>query len=209
MAAKDINTYVADTGFGDGTNVTKFEADGTMKAEGNATVWDDVAGTINGANLSSTAGTADFDWAENCIAFGASGDITDDGDRIMMNVQIPHATKVDSTACLHVHYEQTEAATTPRTFTGKYRLQSNGAAKTTSWTDFSVSTADGNVLTYASGTLNQICDLADVDLTGAGISSTLQVWLTRSDAEAGDVNVTFLDIHVEMDTLGSRSEFSK
>jgi len=205
----DINDYAEDVGFGDGTNVTKFEADGTMAIEGNGTTWDDVAGTINGANLSSTAGTADFDWAESCVVFEPSGDITDDGDRIMMNVQIPHATKADSSAELHVHYEQTEAATTPRTFTGKYRLQSNGAAKTTSWTDFSVDTDDGNVLSYTSGTLNQICELASVDLTGAGISSTLQVWLTRSDAESGDVNVTFLDIHVETDTLGSRSEYSK
>jgi len=174
----DINTYTAGTGFGDGTNVTKFESDGTI-------------------------------WDENCVAFSASGAIADDGDRIIMNVQIPHATKTDSTAYLHCHYEQTEAATTPREFDGRYRLQSNGSTKTTSWTTFTISTADGNVLPYTSGTLNQICELADVDLTGAGISSTLQVQLTRSDAEAGVVNLTFLDIHTESDQLGSKLQYSK
>ena len=205
----NINDYAENTGFGDGVNVTKFEADGTLKSTGTATTWDDVVGAISGANLSQVAGTADFDWDENCVVFGVNGDITDDGDRIMMNVQIPHKTKVDSSAELHVHYEQTEAATTPRVFTGRYRLQSNGSAKVTAWTDFVVSTVDGNVLTYTSGTFNQICDLASIDLTGAGISSTLQVQLTRSDAATGDVNVTFLDIHVETDTLGSREQFVK
>jgi len=205
----DINDYVKDTGFGTGANRIKFEADGSLVMEGDATQWDDVVGPILGSNLSANAGTADYDWDENCVAFSASGDIADDGDRISMNVQIPHRTKTGSTACLHCHYEQTEADTTPRTFTGRYRLQSNGAAKTTSWTDFVISTADGNALSYTSGTLNQICELADVDLTGAGISSTLQIQLTRSDAESGVVNMTFCDIHVEMDTLGSRSEYTK
>ena len=52
--------------------------------------------------------------------------------------------------------------------------------------------------------------LVDVDWSATGISATVQFRLTRSDAVAGVVLVTFVDGHVERDQeRGSRLEYVK
>ena len=203
----NINDYVKTVGLGTGANRTKIEADGTLKFEGDATVWDDIVGSLIGKSLSSTAGQVDYNWDENAIAFGPNGDIDTAADLINFSVQIPHSAIVDGTIDLHVHWEQTDS--TARQFTVRHRVQNNGSAKTTTWTENIVSSQTDDKFTYTSGTLNQISDLVSIDMTGIGISSVVQFKIARTDAVAGDINVTFVDVHVEKDTLGSRQEYVK
>jgi len=203
----NINDYVKTVGLGSGANRTKIEADGTLTFEGDATVWDDIVGSLIGKTLSSTAGKVDYNWAENSITFASGGDIDVANDVINFNVQIPHASKVDSAIDLHMHWEQVDS--TAREFTIRHRVQNNGSAKTTDWTENIVSTQADDKFTYTSGTLNQISDLVQISMTGIGISAVVQFQIARTDAVAGDIEVTFVDMHVEKDTLGSREEYVK
>lgn len=170
--------------------------------------FDDVTGHLTGASLYSVPGTADYDFAEGCVVFQPSGDITDDGDCIVLSLQIPHSAKTGAPLLMHCHFEQTSELV--RTFTFQYRVQVNGAAKVTAWTEAeSVSTTTEGVLglLYVDGTLNQVARLCSVPITG--LSSIVQFRLTRSDATAGNVNVNFIDGHIEKDSTGSRQEYIK
>ena len=172
------------------------------------TGWDDLTTSLIGRRLASNAGTVDYNWAENSISFSPSGDITDVNDCVNWNVQKPHGAKDDSVFKLHMHWEQTDATT--REFKLRYRIQENNSAKTTAWTEVTIDTNTNNVFSYTSGTLNQITRLADIDWSNVSLSSTVQFRMTRSDATAGVVDVTFVDGHVEYDQArGSAQEYVK
>lgn len=179
---------------------------GTLKFQGTSTVWDDLRTSLIGRRLASTAGTVNYDYAENAVVFSPNGTITDTNDTVVFNFQLPHAAIADGSLKVHMHYEQDTATT--RTFALRYRIQDNGEAKTTAWTTVSASTGS-SVFPYTGGTINNILPLATVDLTGIGISAVVQVQMTRTDSNTGDVNVTFIDGHFEMDQLGSDTEYTK
>ena len=203
-----IGDYFKNIGVGSGANRLKIEADGTIKREGDATVWDDLVTSLIGSRLYSTAGKVNYNYAENAVEFQPGGSISTEADVINFNFQHPHAAVVNGSLKLHIHWEQPNS--TDREFTVRYRIQKNGQEKTTAWTTVVVAAnATNNVFAYVSGTLNQITPLASIDMTDAGISATVQVQMARTDSETGNILGTFLDAHVEYDTDGSRSEYSK
>jgi len=205
---REINEYAKNTGFGAGANRFKIEEDGTAVRVGDVTTWDDLVGSLTGKRLSSTSGKVAYDYTENAILFLPGGSISTEADIVNFNFQYPHAAIVDGIMALHIHWEQPDA--TEREFTLKYRVQKNSAAKNTTWTTVVIATSEANnVFPYVSGVLNQITPLADVDMTDAGISATVQFQLARTDGESGDIRATFVDAHIERDTDGSRSEYVK
>lgn len=189
-------------------NYTEIEADGTISCKGDATTWKDIVNSIIGRRLSANPGTLDYNWNENTISAAPSGDISDQNDRAIFNLEYNHDLITDGKMDIHVHWEQPDA--TERTFTIQYRIQKNGQPKTTTWTTVNtISTPENNKFEYVSGTLNQITDISDIDMTGAGLSATVQFRFTRSDANAGNIEIAFVDAHVEGDSFGSREEYVK
>lgn len=189
-------------------NYTEIESDGTIVAKGNATVWDDVVTALIGRRLYSTTGKLDFDWDENAVKFQPGGLITDRNDRLLLNYQYMHGAKSNGEMRLHAHWEQT--STDKIVFTVQYRIQSNGQAKTTDWTTVTANSDDNNVYDYpGSGTFNNIIELAHIDMTGAGISATVDLRIARTDTTADNILVKFIDVHQELDTNGSHSEYVK
>jgi hypothetical protein len=98
-------------------------------------------------------------------------------------------------------------------FTLRWRLQRNGYAKATSWSTITCNPGVGgddvfNFTTEADGLYNQISRFDDITIT-CGLSDTIQFQLTRSDANVGDIPVTFFDIHGQVDSDGSEDEISK
>lgn len=181
---------------------------GHLSLTGDATCWDDLRESLNGDNLFSAPGKADYDWEELAVTFDPSGSIATDADLITQTYQLPHACKADSILKLHIHWWQTDATT--RQFTWKYRLQNQRAAKTTAWSDpINVGTNANNAEPYVSGTLNQITALGNIDITGLSLSSMVQIKLTRTDAVAGKLFATYLDLHYEIDSFGSNFEYIK
>lgn len=194
--------------FGTDPDYAEFEADGTLVYHGGATVWEDIQGNLAGRLLESTAGKVNYNWLENTITFQSGGVITNQQDRVIWNIQLPHARKTDSEITLHFHWEQVDAVA--REFTFQYRVQAGGDAKTTGWQTVVVDTSVAqSAYPYVSGTLNQITGVTSIDLTGVELSSVIQFRMARTDAVAGDIEVTFVDCHAELDTDGSREAFVK
>ena len=199
---------------GDGVNQTTFESDGTMVAEGSATTWIDVLG--NASNVKSQGAGVSVNAAEQTIEFLTTANPATD--YAWFTIQIPHQWKVGTKLYPHIHWQQT-ANTNPNMGIA-YRWQKNGS--TTDAGTFMLDTQMTNVFTYTSGTLNQISHGLN-DITppvGAGLSDILQIRVLRdrnnilgafsgSDTYNATVSVTSVDIHMECDTLGSRTQFTK
>ena len=204
---RDIQDFVRNTGFGAGSDRTKFEADGTAHRGGDATTWDDLVSSLIGSRLSSTAGKVGYDYDDLAIVFNPGGSISTEADRVGLNQQYPHAAVVDGSVRFHIHWWQDTAVT--REITVEYRIQKNNELKEDVWTQVVVDTNTNNVFAYTSGALKQITSHVDIDMTDAGISATVQIRFARTDSNSGDMLMTFADSHVERDTEGSRSEFVK
>jgi len=194
-------------------NYTQFEPDGTMVAYGDATCWRDELQSLIGQRLESPGSDITRDLAEGTVVFD---DATTLADYVTMNVQLNHDRKIGENVEVHVHWFQA-SANVPNWLV-QYRWQSNGDAKVTAWTD----SADQNeVFTYTSGTILQITDLAEITPpAGDGVSDILQLRLIRdtdndsglfagTDPLTGDVAAVNMDVHMIINTLGSRLEYQK
>lgn len=189
-------------------NYTDIEADGSLSYKGDATIWDDLVGSLIASRLTSTSGKLNYNYDENTITMQSGGAPTNINDRLIFNHQKPHAAKTSSTFNLHIHWEQ--VSTNIIIWQIDYRIQHNDQLKTIAWTTVTANTTDDNVFSYpGSGTFNQITRLVDIDWSTAALSSTLQFRLTRIDVTTGDIEATFVDGHVEYDSDGSRQEFIK
>jgi len=197
---------------GDGVNYTEFASDGTLTQSGTATTFNDLQGSVlslkqlgSGVSTNSTENTAEFTTEANL------------SDYLYDNYQLNHAWLLGSDLNLHIHWEQT-SADTPNML-ARYRWQKQGDAKTSTWTDHVIGT---NAFTYpGSGTINQIShgDLITPP-TGYGLSDVVQIRVLRdnsnasglfagADSYAGAWSISFIDIHIQTDALGSNTEFSK
>ena len=191
-----------------GGNYVEISTNGVIRLFGAATCWDDVIGNLVNRRLYSVAGKLAYNYANNSITASPSGDIEDVDDCLIDNIQIPHAAKADGVIRQHIHWEQPDAKS--YIWTRRYRMQSNGQAKVTDWvTDTAEANSSDDLITYVSGTLNQITRFPDIDITDAGISATFQTRIARTDSETGDVEMVFLDTHMELDSFGSDYEFVK
>lgn len=199
--------------FGDVANghYSEFEADGTYKANGDATTFDDLLGDVTRLQVIGT-GIA-FDNTENAINFKTTANLSD---YVISNYQNRHKWKLGSSVYPHIHFEQ-DQNNIPNFFI-RYRWQRQGQAKTTAWTDYKCNTT---AFTYVSGTLNQIVHgLGITPPVGYSLSDIIQFRIFRDNANTGtvfagadpyttDVLVTGIDIHIEADTLASRAQYSK
>lgn len=205
-----VKTYV-DAKFGTAPNYTSFESDGTMVANGNATTFDDLSGSS--LVLQQVGPGVSRNSSENTIEFVTTSNLLD---YVYDNYQLRHAWKSGTTIYPHIHWEQ--AQNNIPNFLIRYRWQKNGGTKTTSWSDYKCNTT---AFTYVSGTLNQICYGAGISApVGYGISDVIEMRIFRDNANGSGVfsgadpytttvGITFIDIHIESDTLGSRTEYSK
>lgn len=202
-------TYIGSSG---GTNAVKIEADGTLTLAGDATVFRDevtpLAGrTFLGSRITDNAAEATLDFADNCVSAS---------DYVYFNVQLNHDRKLTSAIEPHLHWLQ--ASSNVPNWLVQYRWQRTGEAKVTSWTDAACTT---QVFTYTSGTIHQITDCTDISApSGDGVSDIVQIRLSRdtgnvstlfagADPLTGDASAMSFDLHVEVDALGSSTEYTK
>lgn len=199
---------------GDGTNQAAIGTDGTVRLQGNATTWTDMVGNLLGQRLSSTAGKVDYDWDDNAITFNSAGSISVEADRVQWNQQIGHEFKTGEVVFKpHVHFEQavSSGAVTAFTLTLQYRLQRNGYAKTTDWTTITCTAGTDDIFDFTSesdDTYIQIAAFPEISVE-CDISDTFQFRMARTDSETGDMNVVFVDLHGEIDSFGSETEYTK
>lgn len=208
----DVNIYMQPAHkVGTPTDNTEFELDGTIRFNGNATVFDDLTGDIT---RTKTVGTrVALNDSENTIDFSSSATTSD---YLFLSYQMSHKWMSGTNIYPHIHYQQNNL-NTPN-FLIQYRWQRNGQPKTTAWLNLICNT---NVFTYVSGTINQISYGAFIGApVGYSISDIIQIRVIRdtsnstglfagADSYTGTVSVTAVDIHYQIDTIGSRDEYLK
>lgn len=207
-SALHSNTPAQIGGINDYVNVAE---DGTITLVGNATVWDDITPGI-AASKTSGPGVS-FNTTEITLEFVSNADLND---WALLPFQLSHRVKAGSSIYPHIHWEQTQNIIP--NWLIRYRWQRNGQSKTTSWSNYRCNIP---AFTYISGTLNQICYGAAIPApTDYGISDILQLRVLRdntnasgvftgADTYSGTASITSFDPHVEFDTLGSKTEYSK
>ena len=175
--------------------------DGTVLLGGEATAWDDVVQPL----VTAKQGQVDKP-AWNATEGGFDFPQNDPTHILYLNVQMPHQRKADSAIRPHVHWHQ--AANQNPVFKMDYRWTDLASEVAGAWQTY---TMGHLVFPYTSGTMHQILEGAEpLDGTGKGISSMLQVKLYRDDnVYTGTLVATSFDIHVEIDSFGSNTEFQK
>jgi len=193
-------------------NYAEFEADGTLQFYGDASVFRDEFGDITKLKLQGSGITESA--TENTMGFDTGCAYA--SDYLWANFQFNHDRKLGAPVFPHIHWFQTEN-TTPN-FLVLYRWQLNGKAKTTAWSLHKMTTS---AFTYVSGTLNQISyGTGLTPPSDDNVSTLLQVRITRdktnasgaftgSDTYTASAATTSFDIHIELDSVGSRTEYSK
>jgi len=216
---KETVKHIGTTKMGDGgtTNYTEIEADGTLVFNGAATVWDDYvtpmsAATFRGAANNPTL-TKLFD--DGAGSTGVYGYVFADGDEVLLTIQMPHKWKIASTIYPHIHW----FAMTDVDPTDKFDIEFEYT-----WVDINEDCAANSTLLnveidtgVGSQYKHQVSGLttsnAGIAGTGHTLSSVLLCRLERvaaaSDNYAGGVCIMDFDIHYEIDTIGSRQEYTK
>jgi hypothetical protein len=196
-------------------NYSEFKEDGTLRYNGDATVWKDMISNLFGQRLNSTSGNVAYDWDENALDFTA-GSISNAADRVQGNLEINHEFKVGTAITFrpHIHWFQdivSSAITYAFVLTAEYRLQRNNAEKTASWTAITCTAGTDDVFDFtgeSDGTYNQISRFPDIVIT-CGISDTIQFRIARTDILGGNQLVFFFDMHGIVDSDGSDLEITK
>lgn len=187
---------------GGDAHYTEFEADGTMKMNGDATVWEDL--NFDPTTSGGPAVTIpDYVTINNVIHrefTSANNQLCGDGE------ELPHKYKLSSIIYPHIHVflKGGEAVgTTGVSFTFYWELrQASGT------------TSGSTVLATTSVALGANPHKIDIyDNTGfagsAELGAQLTVKIARTAGNAGDVIVTTYGVHYEIDTVGSRQLTSK
>ena len=182
-------------------------------------MWDDLIQPLMGKNLDTTAGKLDPDWANKAIKFADSCLISTDTHKIHFAYQIEHRVRLDGVAHPHIHWIQS-SADVPNWWM-RWRFWQNGKV-VGSWTTSAKGT---QLFTYTSGTIMQLTTFDEIDFTDAvggalSVSDFLDIEFTRdtdnssgmftgNDPLSGNALLRAFDPHIQINGMGSRTEYEK
>ena len=192
----DGTTRIGDDG---GGNYTIIEPDGFLIFNGDAVVWEDLRFPATRIRQGATQ-KPDFDTTNMGLLF-PQNDVTEIAYIIGLT---SHKMKVSSGLFPHIHFVQ-DSADEP-IFKIDYRWYKNGADPTGGFTTITSSTF---IFTYTAGTIAQIVTFPEIDGSAIDtIANIIEIKLYRDDnVVTGNVLVKEFDMHYEIDTIGSRTEF--
>jgi hypothetical protein len=199
---------------GTANDYTAIEEDGTVRSNGNATVFLDELNDLLKTGVNNPSDHLVQDLEEGALHYKNNCDLNDYS---LMNVQINHSWKNGSSVEPHIHWEQTSNATP--NWLIQYRWQRNGQNKTTAWTGKNWAT---NAYNYAANsTTNQITSFGNIaPPANYSMSDIFQIKILRdvvntsnlflgNDSYTGNASAISVDIHIECDTNGSRGLYIK
>lgn len=183
------------------------------------TFWLDLLGPVTGSRLDSSSGRIDFDYFNGAIGFQANARYPNEP--LVFRMQIQHYWKIETAGKPHIHWKQQHATEIPN-WLFAWKFSKNGAADAieTDWTNYTLSVIESHAFEYSSGVMNQISIFPDMDLTGGNVSDLLTCVLFRDSGNDSSLFagndpsslveiVTDLDLHIQVDTPGSRQEYIK
>ena len=186
------------------SNYTSIDSCGTVMFNGEATVYDDLRAPATTISIFGFGTDPDFD-ATNL------GYLFDDSSTEILRVilQLPHAYKEGSDVEIHVHWQPTNTNTGNVRWEVDYKwtnINDTDAGSTTN--DFVLDAGDGTAFKH------QVASFGGTDGTGKTISSILSVTFSRvggdaSDTYVGDALLKEVDVHYEINTIGSRTVTGK
>lgn len=174
---------------------------------GGSTVWDDLRAPATAINPTGTAVAATVNVDDGTFAFANGANQT-----VVASFQLPHAWKEGSSIDIHVHWAKTTSAAGTVKWQMKYEWTNIGATRA----GFS-SFVDGSEYVSNSDTAGKhaIFSFPLVAGTGKTVSSQLIIVLQRLSSGAGadtygaPATLMELDVHYQMDTVGSKQEYIK
>jgi len=203
-------TMVGTAQIGDNAgNNTEIESDGTLKFNGDATVWDDIqfqisTGKVPAANFPTweafTTNTSEYSFTvDDHIALGAN--------------EMAHWWKEGTAAHVHMHVANKTANTSGADRFAKFTVYFAYAGIDTVWTETSV-TAELTIPDTTAALNHFKLDLGSVDMTGLTIGTQVKIAVKRIAATGGteyadNTFITQIGIHAEADTVGSRQITTK
>lgn len=204
---RQIPIYLADGSIrlGGATNYVNIAADGTLTLVGDARTFDDVF--VDAYNLEPTGLGVSLNAEDGVIEFIHAAQVTD---YCSANTQFRHNRALVENVEPHIHFFQAEDAVP--NFMMYYRWQKNGDAKATAWTPYKCNTL---VHAYTEGTIHQVAEGEGITPPeGTALSDVLQLRICRDhdnastlfageDPYTATVGVLSVDIHYEIDALGS------
>jgi len=195
-----------------------FEEDGTLEFNGDATVWDDLRFPLQGARINIAAGRLDYDFLNGGVGFQSNARYPEEP--VSMICQLEHKTKFDIVRP-HIHWMQQSGVSIPNWLLA-HKVLENGTTTTleSDFSNYTLTAADSHMFPYTSGNLVQLSTFPDIDVSSLTVSDFLHFVLFRDSANtstlfsgsdpSSETELIFeFDIHIEIDTLGSRTEFTK
>lgn len=198
-------TLAADSAkFGGATHYTAFETDGSMVFNGDATVWEALGVDATAINPPGQGSDPDWDNTNGGWLFDASGT-----EILFIITTIPHAFKEGTNIIPHVHWQPTSTDTGHVLWRTEFK-----------WTNITGTDAGSfdtvDLLDSAEGTSlkHQEGSFAAYSGSGKTIESILTIKFSRiggdgDDTYPQDVLLKRIDVHYEIDMIGSRQEHTK
>ena len=198
---------------GTSPNVTVIDSTGTSRAKGIGTCYRDELNDLTVIAKGNPSDKITIDQAEGTVDWLATATLTD---YASMNIQLNHDRVLAANLSPHIHWFQASSITP--NWCIQYRYQKLGATKVTSWTTTKWQT---NAFSYSTGTIQQLSEFPPIaPVAGDGISDILQVRILRDKTNAtslfsgvdqlvGNAKAINFDVHIEIDMLGSASEYLK
>lgn len=200
------NPYKGMTYLDDGTNtITKRKGykryNGDQWEDFDMVLWDDLRFPFTRDKQGQNA-LPDFDFTELGLLFPQNKP----SEIVYLIAQFPHSMKLNSDISPHVHFIQ--SGQTGPTFKMDYRWYDIGDTVSSTFTTIATNSL---VFEYTSGDLMQIATFPDIDGSNVDtISSFMDIKIYRDDNDVeGDILVKEFDIHYQIDTNGSQTEYEK
>jgi hypothetical protein len=193
-------------------NYTMWDTTGHQTMGGEARPWRDEL--TDALNIRSTGVGVATNNTENTVEFVAAA--LSANDYIYMNVQLNHDKDLASLIYPHIHFFQGSNAVP--NFLVQYRWQKNLGEKVTSWTSLKCNTL---AAAYSGTTKNNIAHSVGIaPPTGSTLSDIVQFRISRdtanvtglfagADPYTGTVGILAVDIHFQINSLGSTDEYTK
>lgn len=210
-AKKNVNLGSRSFTVGSSVDNTIFNVSGHMSMIGTGRAWRDELGELLGKKKIGNRITDDLDdgtvvFASNCVSAE---------DYIITNVQLNHDRDSSANIYPHLHWFQTSGKIP--NWLLEYRWQINGGWKTPTW---SKTKMDIPATSYISGNIHQICYCSGIAVPiSSNLSDIVQFRISR---DTGNVSTLFsgidttsnisaisFDVHLQLNSLGSTSEYIK
>lgn len=210
-----VHTNGEDTLFGVKDAYLGISSRGHVSLVGEATVWDEVSQSFAGKRILESAGRVDYNFIDLTVDFSATARYPEEPVGIVL--QTLHARKEGSDIRPHIHWMQ-DSDVTPNILV-EYRFCNNGGVPT-AWV-LKALTATDNMFPYVAGA-QQITEFNLPEGHGLtlALSGTFECKIYRdslntsglfagADTYSGVWKAKYYDMHIQMDSLGSREEFVK